>query len=80
MLLRLWSELGVFNSKLNIPALLKSTSRRSLSWRKTSAEALIVVRSSRSRCRNVSEPLEFGARVLISEIAFSALAEERAAT
>ena len=62
------------------PALLMRTSRREFSRRKVSAVDLMVVRSSRSRWRNVRVPLELGARVLISEIAFWALLSERAAT
>ena len=61
------------------PALLMRTSRRVFSARKVSAEDLMVVRSSRSRWRNVSVPLELGARVLIDEMAVWALLEERAA-
>ena len=49
------------------------------SARKVSAEDLMVVRSSRSRWRNVRVPLELGARLLIDEMAVWALLEERAA-
>ena len=61
------------------PALLMRTSRRVFERRKVSAEDLMVVRSSRSRWRNVRVPLELGARVLIEEMAVWALLEERAA-
>ncbi len=61
------------------PALLMRTSSRVFSRRKVSAEDFMVVRSSRSRWRNVSVPLELGARVLIDEMAVWALAWERAA-
>ena len=61
------------------PALLMRTSRRVFERRKVSAEDLMVVRSSRSRWRNVRVPLELGARALIDEMAVWALLEERAA-
>ena len=61
------------------PALLMRTSRRVFERRKVLAEDLMVVRSSRSRWRNVRVPLELGARVLIEEMAVWALSWERAA-
>ena len=62
------------------PALLHKTSRRSLSRRKASAVLLMVERSSRSRCRKMSTPLDSGTRDVISEMALAAFSSERAAT
>ena len=48
--------------------------------RKASALLLIVVRSLRSRCRKMSEPLDSGTRDLMLEMASAAFSFERAAT
>lgn len=62
------------------PALLVRTSRRCSRFRKLSAEALMVARSARSRCRNSRRPSDDGWEFLISDMAASALSLERPAT
>lgn len=62
------------------PALFHSTSRRDSCARKVSALRLIVVRSDRSRCRNVREPDVVGMDFVIASIAAAALEADRDTT
>lgn len=59
-------------------ALLNKTCSVDSRARKASAEALMVLRSARSRCRYVSDPADEGAACFTSAMAAHALSSERA--
>jgi len=61
------------------PALLKRTSNLSDCAKNSFAEVLIVERSARSRERKTREPVEWGERNLMVEMAVRAFFSERAA-